>query len=160
MKNWQKLLISIFLCLLAGVVGSIFTDSTMDSWYSTINKPSLVPPNWVFPVVWTTLYILMGIALYLVWSKKPKYQTEKTKIEQSIIVFGLQLVFNVMWTFLFFYLRSPILGLIGIIILWILIMINIIQFSKLSKTATGIMIVYLCWISFATILNIGVLILN
>lgn len=160
LKNWQKLVLSVALCLLAGVVGSIFTSSTMDSWYASLTKPALIPPSWVFPVVWTTLYILMGIALYLVWSKKTKNKTEKTKIDFAIVVFGLHLVFNVLWTFLFFFLKSPIAGLIEIIILWILIFINILQFSKISKTATGILIIYICWISFATVLNTLVLLLN
>lgn len=146
----MKLFISLLLPQLAGLVGSLFTFSAIPTWYATLNKPSFSPPNWVFGPVWTTLYILMGISLYLVWSKG----------KRGVALFKFHLVINALWSILFFGLRSPILGLITIIILWIMILALIKIFWKIDKTASVLLWPYLAWVSFASVLNLAILLLN
>lgn len=146
----MKLFISLLLPQLAGLVGSLFTISAIPTWYATLNKPSFSPPNWIFGPVWTTLYILMGISLYLVWSKGKK----------GVMLFKLHLILNALWSILFFGLRSPMLGLIAIIILWTMILALIKIFWKIDKTASILLWPYLAWVSFATILNLAILLLN
>ena len=150
MKNLIKLLISIIICQLAGGIGSIFTSSSVKTWYLTISKPSFNPPNWVFAPAWTTLFLLMGISLFLVWRKG----------KRGLPIFFIQLFFNILWSVMFFGLKSPLLGLIVIIILWILILLTIIKFFKISKPAGWLLIPYILWVSFATILNFSIFILN
>lgn len=146
----MKLIISLLLPQLAGLVGSLFTFSAIPTWYATLNKPSFSPPNWIFGPVWTTLYILMGISLYLVWSKG----------KRGVALFKFQLVINALWSILFFGLRSPILGLITIIILWTMILALIKIFWKIDKTASVLLWPYLAWVSFASVLNLAILLLN
>lgn len=146
----MKLFISLLLPQLAGFVGSIFTISAIPAWYATLNKPSFSPPNWLFGPVWTTLYILMGISLYLVWSKG----------KQGLMLFKLHLVVNALWSILFFGLRSPILGLVAIIILWIMILALVKIFWKIDRLASILLWPYLVWVSFATVLNFAILVLN
>ena len=155
MKNIFKLVISILIPLIIGFLGSFFTSSSVDSWYTTINKPSFNPPDWIFAPAWTTLYILIGLSFYLVWRK---YFGEDRK--KVIAVYSLQLLFNLLWSMLFFGLKSPLLGLIGIIVLLIFIITNTIVFYKISKIAGYLLIPYLLWVSFASILNFSIFILN
>lgn len=157
MKKIIKLLISIIICQLAGGIGSIFTSSSVKTWYLTISKPSFNPPNWVFAPAWTTLFLLMGISLFLVWSRLAVAPKERRR---AIIIFSVQLFFNILWSIAFFGLKSPLLGLIVIIILWILILLTIIKFFKISKPAGWLLIPYILWVSFATVLNFAILILN
>lgn len=145
----------ILLCLLAGIIGSIFTTSNIPTWYESLNKPSFNPPNWLFAPVWTTLYILMGISAFLIYKKGLKKD-----IKFALGIFGLQLIFNTLWSILFFGLNSPLLGLICIIILWCLIVFTIKLFYKISKTAAYLLIPYIIWVSFATILNYFIWVLN
>lgn len=151
--NYFKLIVSIVLCQMAGVIGSFFTISSVSSWYFELNKPSFNPPSWVFGPVWVTLYFLMGISLYLVWNKSAK----KTL---AITIFGIQLFLNSLWPVLFFGLRNPFFALIEIILLWISILLSIIYFKKISKTAAYLLIPYLLWVSFAGILNFFLFYLN
>lgn len=146
----MKLVISLLLPQFAGLVGSLFTFSAIPAWYTTLNKPSFSPPNWIFGPVWTILYILMGVSLYLVWSKGKK----------GVALFKLHLVVNSLWSILFFGLRSPILGLITIIILWTMILVLIRTFWKINKTASVLLWPYLAWVSFATVLNFAIFTLN
>ncbi|MBC8489997.1 MAG: tryptophan-rich sensory protein [Ignavibacteria bacterium] len=155
MKNTFKLIISILIPLIIGFLGSFFTASSVDSWYATINKPSFNPPGWIFAPVWTTLYILIGLSFYLVWMKN--FGEERKKV---IIVYSMQLLFNLLWSVLFFGLKSPLLGLIDIIILLSFIIANTIIFYKISKTAGYLLIPYLLWVSFASILNFSIFQLN
>jgi len=154
--DFVKLVAAIIMCSLAGAVGSIFTISAIQTWYTALNKPSFAPPNWVFGPAWTTLYILMGISLYIVWEKGIK----KKEIRSAVKVFGVQLGLNAVWSFLFFGLRSPFYGLIGIVLLWLAIVWTMIKFWKISKTATYLLVPYILWVSFATILNLAVWQLN
>jgi tryptophan-rich sensory protein len=149
-----KLVLSIAICQLAGVVGSIFTISAIPTWYAALNKPSFSPPSWVFGPVWLTLYLLMGISLYLVWSIK------KQNKEKARYIFGAQLFLNALWSLVFFGLKSPILGLVNIVALWFMILATIVMFYRISKTAAYLLIPYICWVTIATALNYGVWVLN
>jgi len=155
MKNTFKLIISVLIPLIIGFLGSFFTASSVDSWYTTINKPSFNPPGWIFAPVWTTLYILIGVSFYSVWMKN--FGEERKKV---IIVYSMQLLLNLLWSVLFFGLRSPLLGLIDIIILIAFIIANTIIFYKISKTAGYLLIPYLLWVSFASVLNFSIFLLN
>ena len=154
-KNLLKLIFSIGLCLLAGGVGSIFTASAIPTWYVTLNKPSFSPPNWIFAPVWTSLYILMGISLYLALSGKGKGEREK-----AVRIFGIQLVLNTVWSIIFFGWHNPLFALVDIVALWIAIVLTIKSFYKINKLAGQLLIPYLAWVSFASILNLMIVLLN
>ena len=144
-----KLLVAVSVCLLAGFVGSIFTTPAISTWYITLNKPALNPPNWIFAPVWTTLFILMGISLFLV------LQEDMKKIETKIAIgfFAGQLILNILWSILFFGFHSPLAGLIEVGFLWIAILFTIISFWRVSKVSAILLLPYLFWVSFASILN-------
>ncbi|OEU42547.1 TspO protein [Methanosarcina sp. Ant1] len=154
--NYFKLLVSLFLCQFAGAVGSVFTASSLKDWYILLAKPVFNPPSWVFFPVWTLLYTLMGISLYIVWEKG--LQNKEVKI--GLIIFGIQLFLNSLWSFLFFGLRTPYYAFIEIIFLWITILLTIFQFRKISKTASYLLVPYILWVSFASLLNYYLWILN
>ncbi len=156
MKKYSQLALAIIGCELVGIVSTPFTISAIPTWYRTLNKPFFSPPNWIFGPVWTTLYLLMGISAFIIWQKGLK----KKKVNEAITYFGIQLFLNFIWTFLFFGLRNPLLGLIDIVVLWIFIVLTILKFYRLSKPAAYLLIPYLLWVSFATILNFFILILN
>lgn len=153
-KNLSKFAISIALTLFVGFLGSLFTTPYIQTWYAKINKPSFNPPNSVFGPVWTILFILMGISLAIVWTKK------KAKKERAYFFFGLQLFFNLLWSFTFFKSHSPFLAMIDIVILWFLILQTILEFKKIDKKAAYLLIPYILWVSFASILNFFVWKLN
>jgi len=155
MRKYLKLTMAILLCMLAGAVGAIFTASSVITWYSTLNKPPLTPPNWVFGPAWTTLYVLMGIALWMIWSKGINKKTIP-----ALQPFGAQLALNALWSIAFFGLQNPLYGLLTIMPLWLLIAYTILKFRKLDKTAAYLLVPYLAWVTFATYLNLGVLLLN
>lgn len=155
-QNYLKLFLSIFLCLAAGFIGSVSTASSISGWYSTIIKPPFNPPNWIFGPVWTTLYILMGISLYIVWVNKAKKQEKK----QAITLFSIQLALNTLWSFLFFSFQAPLYAFIEIIILLAFIILTTLSFYKISKPAAYLMVPYILWVTFASILNFSLWILN
>lgn len=150
-----RLIISIVVCQLAGVIGSFFTFPNISTWYAGLVKPSFVPPNWLFAPAWTTLFILMGIALFLVWERR-----ESEYFRPAVYVFSVQLVLNILWSALFFGLQSPFLGFVEIIPLWIAILASIVIFYRVDRRAGYLLIPYICWVSFAAILNYSVWILN
>ena len=150
------LILCIAIPLLAGVVGSFSTISSIPTWYAGLIKPMLTPPNWLFGPVWTTLYILMGIALYLV----VREGTEKKPVQLGIIVFAAQLIVNVLWSLVFFGLQSPLLGLITILVLIALVLATIYFFYQVSRTAAAFLVPYIAWVCIATYLNAMVLVLN
>lgn len=156
MNKFIKLLVSLGVCLGAGFIGSVFTRQSVTTWYQTINKPSFNPPDWIFAPVWTTLFILMGIALFLIWQKG---FTEKDN-KVALYIFVLQLIFNMMWSLAFFGLRSPFLGVVVIVVLWVLILLTILKFFKISKLAGWLLIPYILWVSFASVLNFSIWQLN
>jgi len=155
-RFYIRLVIAVAICQIAAIVGSVFTTPAIPTWYSGLRKPDLAPPNWVFAPVWTVLYLLMGISLFLVWNAG----LGKSNVRKSVVIFGVQLALNIFWSYLFFGLRSPLLGLIGIVVLWIMIVLTIVSFFKVSKVATLLLVPYLLWVSFASYLNYAVLILN
>ena len=154
--NIGKLIGSIAACYGAGAIGSVFTVSKIPTWYTTLEKPEFTPPNTVFMPVWFTLYALMGIAVYLVWRKG--LQTEGVK--SAFVLFWVQLVLNALWSVVFFGYESLIGGFAIILALGIVLLITIIKFFKISKTAGGLLIPYIVWIGIASSLNAGILILN
>jgi benzodiazapine receptor len=149
------LIISLSLPLLAGFIGSYFTTPAIPTWYASLTKPSFNPPAWLFAPVWTTLYLLMGLSLYLIIIKQSK--KSKTK---AYTLFTTQLLLNSLWSILFFGLQNPALALLEIIILLIFIALTIYEFSKLSRPAALLFIPYLLWVSFATLLNFMIYQLN
>jgi benzodiazapine receptor len=151
-----QLLLFIAFCEIAGVIGSLFTTPSIPGWYAGLRKPSLAPPNWVFAPVWTTLYALMGISLFLVWRKR----SEKGLRRVAISAFILQLALNALWSYLFFGLQSPFLGVIGITFLWLAIVVTMVFFSRISKLAPLVLLPYLAWVSFAGYLNYLIFTLN
>ena len=151
-----RLIISIAICLLASAIGSISSYSSIQTWYLTLQKPAFNPPNWVFGPAWITLYLLMGVSLYLVWEKG--LRDRKARI--SVSVFGVQLALNVLWSVLFFGLRSPLYGMVVIVMLWAAIALTILRFMAISKKAGLILVPYIAWVSFAAVLNYYVWILN
>ena len=137
----------------AGGIGAIATMPKITGWYSTLVKPTFNPLNWLFGPVWTLLFLMMGAAFYLVWM-------EGKRIHKALMVFGIQLVLNVLWSFLFFGAESPGLAFVEIIVLWIAIAATILTFERVSKAAAWLLIPYLFWVSFASVLNAAIFQLN
>lgn len=156
MKNIIKLIISIIICELAGIIGSIFTFSAIPTWYAGLIKPDLNPPAWVFGPVWTTLYALMGIALFLVWRK----DWDRSDVRKALSVFGIQLVLNTLWSIIFFGLHSPPWAFVDIAAMWLSIIWTMILFYKISKPAMWLLLPYILWVSFASYLNLMLWMLN
>lgn len=150
MNKFLKLFLAILLCQGAGLIGSIFTINSVTTWYSTLEKPFFNPPPWIFGPVWTILYLLMGISLYLVWGNK--------KI--TLKWFWIQLILNSLWSILFFGLKNPALAFLEIIFLWLAIVLTIQSFWKYNRNAAWLLIPYLLWVSFAGILNLSIALLN
>jgi translocator protein len=149
-------LVCILIPVVSGALVGILTMSGVTDWYSTLNKPWFTPPDYVFGPVWTVLYILMGISLYLVISQGWENETVKT----GVILFAAQLVVNLLWSLIFFGLHSPLAALACIVVLLGLIVAAIITFSRLSKPAAVLLVPYLAWVCIATALNAGVVLLN
>ncbi len=156
MKNLLKLILSIVICQIAGVIGSIFTINSINNWYFDLSKPSLNPPNWIFGPVWITLYVMMGISLFLIWQKG----LDSKRNKNVVFLFIIQLVFNTLWSIIFFGFHQILPAVVVIIILWLLIFSCIFSFKPISKTAAYLLIPYLLWVSFASYLNISIYILN
>lgn len=155
MKKARLLVISLFLTFIAASVGSVFTFKSISTWYITLNKPFFNPPNWIFSPVWTALYILMGLSLYLVWiSKKSLIQ------KKGMNYFFIQLALNTLWSILFFGLQNPLIAFLEIVVLWYFIYLTIKYFSKVNKTSAYLLYPYLAWVSFASLLNLSIVILN
>jgi benzodiazapine receptor len=154
--NLKRLAASVALCVLVGIVGSIFTTPSIGGWYAGLTKPAFNPPGFIFGPVWTILYVMMGIALYLVWQKKANKQLKKSAFK----IFGIQLALNFLWSIIFFGFHSPGIALIEIILLWLSIFLTIRAFSKVDKISSYILYPYLLWVSFASILNLSIVILN
>ncbi|MFH1990253.1 MAG: tryptophan-rich sensory protein [Patescibacteria group bacterium] len=160
--NYKRLIISLALPQLAGMVGSLFTTSAIPTWYAVLQRPSFSPPNWVFGPVWVLLYILMGISVYLVWSSYAKAtdgQRRRT-IKIALGIFGVQLFLNAIWSIIFFGLKSPGWAFVDIILLWLAILATIIVFSKISRPAMLLLLPYILWVSFAGYLNYSIWTLN
>jgi tryptophan-rich sensory protein len=155
-QSYPKLAAAVLFCVIAGSLGSLVTVTGPGSWYAELEKPFFTPPGWVFAPVWITLFILMGIALYLVWESG----TEHRQVRTALGLFGVQFALNITWSFLFFGLRSPLLGLIDIVILWVMIVATIASFYRVRTTAAYLLIPYIAWVSLATALNGAIYFLN
>jgi tryptophan-rich sensory protein len=155
-RNILKLVISIVACQCAGLIGSIFTMPAIPTWYETLAKPSFTPPNWLFAPAWVTLYVLMGVAVFLVWRKGLGIKNVKA----ALIIFLVQLVLNVLWSAIFFGAKSLVGGAVVIVLLWIAILFTILRFFKISTVAGGLLIPYILWVTFASALNISILALS
>ena len=151
-----KLAMILILCQLAGIIGSFFTRPAIAGWYAALRKPSFTPPGWVFAPVWTLLYLLMGVAAYLVWRKG----WGKNQVRQALILFGVQLMLNALWSYVFFGLRSPLAGFIDISVLAMVLIFTIQSFFKVSKPAGALLIPYFLWIAFASGLNLTIWLWN
>lgn len=154
--NVVKLIVSILVCQIAGVIGGVFTASSVETWYATLSKPAFNPPNWLFSPVWITLYALMGIALFLVWRRG--FPAEG--VRSAISLFAVQLGLNTIWSILFFGLQWPLIAFIEILVLWGFILITLLKFAKISKAAGFLLVPYLLWVSFASVLNFFLWYLN
>jgi benzodiazapine receptor len=155
-REIPRLIISLLIVFVAGGIGTLFTLSQIPTWYSALSKPAWAPPNWIFGPVWTSLYVLIGIALFLVWREG----INKKEVKLALIIFAVQLILNILWSVVFFGLNSLLGGLIVIILLWIAILTNIIAFYRVSKPAGLLLIPYIIWVSIASYLNYSVYILN
>ncbi len=147
---------SVLLCNCAGLLGSLFTTTGPGSWYSTLIKPAFNPPSWIFAPVWTLLYILMGISLYLVIMEGMKGRD----VRIPLLIFAIQLILNILWSYAFFGLESTFFGLLVILILWISIVATMILFYPVRKAAAWLLVPYILWVSFATILTYTIYSLN
>lgn len=155
MNKIIKLLFLILICEGVGFLGTIFTIPSISTWYMTLNKAPFNPPPWIFGPAWTTLYFLMGLSLFLVLQKKLKKQKNFL-----IILFSTQLFLNFLWSVIFFGMHLPQIALLEIIFLWVSIALLIIDFWKFSKPAAILLVPYILWVSFASILNLFVVLLN
>ncbi|MDO8261322.1 MAG: TspO/MBR family protein [Candidatus Magasanikbacteria bacterium] len=156
LKDYRNLFLSILICNLAGAIGSIFTMPAIDSWYSNLVKPALNPPSWVFGPVWTTLYILMGVAAFIVYN----HGWKKVEVKIALSIFGFQLILNTLWSIIFFGFQNPGLAFVEVVLLWTMIVLTIVSFSKISKKAAILLVPYLLWVSFASYLNLSLFLLN
>jgi tryptophan-rich sensory protein len=147
---WSLILL-IAVCLLTGVLGSLATSTSVNSWYVELSKPSWTPPSWVFGPAWTILYIMMAIAAWLVWRKG--YTAD---VRFALTLFGVQLLVNGLWSYLFFGLRWPGGALVDIAVLWVAIAATAIAFSRVSPPAAWLLLPYLAWVSFAMALNLEI----
>jgi len=148
--------IAVSLCVLIGFLSSIATQTSISTWYVTLKKPSFTPPNWLFAPVWSILYILMGIAAGIVWSKGFYHKWVKT----ALYHFGFQLLLNAAWSIFFFGMRNPLIALVDILALFILLLFTIKWFKVVNSTAAYLLIPYLIWVAFATALNFSIWQLN
>ena len=151
-----RLLICIAACELIGYLGSFFTRPAIPTWYAWLKKPSFAPPNWLFGPMWVTLYLLMGIAAYLVWNKG----VAQPGVWPALAAFAVQLLLNAAWSPVFFGLRSPLAGVLVIVLLWLAILLTIVLFWKISLPAALLLLPYILWVTLASALNISIYLLN
>ncbi|QUH23094.1 tryptophan-rich sensory protein [Methanobacterium alkalithermotolerans] len=143
-------------CLLVGGISGFFTTGAVDTWYPSLVKPDWNPPSWLFGPVWTILYALMGVAAFLIYREG----FEKKEVKIALGIFSVQLGLNFLWSILFFNYKNLFASFVEIVVLWVAILATIISFYRISRPAALIMIPYLLWVSFATILNYTILVLN
>jgi len=153
--DW-RLAVSILACEAVGASGSLFTTPAIPEWYANLAKPDLAPPNWIFAPVWTALFALMGVALFLVWREK----TSLKKVRAALFAFFLQFLLNVAWSAIFFGLRLPGWAFAEIIFLLAAIILTIVLFRRVSRAAAWLLIPYLAWVGFASYLNLMIWRLN
>lgn len=157
MNKYLKIIYCVAICLAVGYLSSKVTQSSITTWYPEIKKPRFNPPNWVFAPVWTMLFIMMGIAAGMVWNK---LESKKELVKKGLLFFTIQLLLNALWSYLFFGLNNILLALIEIILLWLVIYETYHIFKQIDKRASYLLIPYLAWVGFATILTGSIFWLN
>lgn len=155
-SNFFKLFCAIAIAESAGIIGSIFTIPAISSWYLTLEKPLLSPPNWIFGPVWMLLYLLMGIASFLILQKGFK----RKDVKIALAVFALQLALNAIWSVIFFGFKNPFFALLEIVVLWAAILGTVLVFMRVSRVAATLLLPYMLWVSFAVYLNYAIWRLN
>jgi translocator protein len=156
MKRAIGILVFVLVCEGAGIIGSLFTRPSIPGWYAGLVKSPFNPPNWLFAPVWTALFALMGVSAYLVFEKRHA----KKEVRKAMAVFFTQLVFNMLWSIVFFGAHMILAAVIVIAALWAMILATIVLFNRISKAAAYLLIPYILWVSFATVLNISLYVLN
>ncbi|MEK7159830.1 MAG: TspO/MBR family protein [Patescibacteria group bacterium] len=155
-SDYVKLVVAIAVSELAGIIGAVFTAPSIPIWYDGLIKPILNPPSWIFGPVWTTLYLLMGIAAFIVWKKG----LNRKEVKVALAIFLVQLILNSFWSIIFFSWHNLTAALVEIIFLWLAIVANIIVFYKISKPAGWLLVPYILWVSFAMYLTFALWLLN
>ena len=157
MQKIARIVLVVTTCLVIGYLSGTVTRESITTWYPTLVKPIFNPPNWIFAPVWTLLYAMMGVAGGIIWNH---LETNKEQVKKAFAFFIIQLALNALWSYLFFGLHNPLLALLEIIILWLMIFETYVQFKSINKLAGWLLIPYLAWVSFATILNSSIWWLN
>ncbi len=159
MRNKKKifnLLLFIILPQIAGAIGAFFTIPAIKEWYGALQKPSFSPPNFVFAPVWTILYFLMGVASYLIFEKGEN----RGEVRRVLEIYFIHLFLNTLWSILFFGLKSPLLGFLAILVLWVFVLFLTVNFYRINRTSGILFYFYFLWVSFASLLNFAIVILN
>lgn len=156
MEKFIKIALAVLICVSLGYLSGTVTRESVTTWFLTLEKPFFNPPNWVFAPVWTLLYIMMGFAAGLVWTSN----ADEKLVKKGLGFFAIQFALNMAWSYIFFGLRNPFLAFIEIILLWLMIWETFVVFRKINKTAAYLLIPYIAWVSFATILNASIWWLN
>lgn len=157
MNKITRILTVVVTCLCIGYFSGIITRESIEVWYPTLVKPGFNPPNWIFAPVWSTLYVMMGIAAGMVWNR---IETDRINVRKGLQFFAIQLALNFLWSYLFFGLHNPLLALVELIVLWLMIFETYVVFKKVDKIAGMLLLPYLAWVSFAGILNAAIFWLN
>ena len=157
MNKISRIAIVVIICLAVGYLSGMVTRASITTWYPTLVKPSFNPPNWIFAPVWTSLYVMMGVAAGLIWNQ---ITTQKAAVTKALQFFTIQLVLNALWSYLFFGLHNLMLATIEVVLLWLMIFETYSQFAKINKTASYLMLPYLAWVSFASVLTASIWWLN
>ena len=157
MSKYLRIIYCVAICLVVGYLSSITTQSSINTWYPTLIKPSFNPPNWLFAPVWTLLFIMMGIAAGMIWNH---LENQRELVKKALLFFTVQLLLNALWSYLFFGLNNVLLALIEVILLWLVIYETFHIFKKIDKKAAYLFIPYLIWVAFAAVLNGSIYYLN
>ena len=157
MNKISRIAIVVIICLAVGYLSGMVTRASITTWYPTLVKPSFNPPNWIFAPVWTSLYVMMGVAAGLIWNQ---ITTQKVAVTKALQIFAIQLILNALWSYLFFGLHNLMLATIEVVLLWLMIFETYSQFAKINKTASYLMLPYLAWVSFASVLTASICWLN
>ena len=156
MKKFFRLVLFISVSQAAGLIGAIATTPAIPGWYADLNKPFFTPPGWLFGPVWILIYFLMGISAYLIYERGFK----KDEVKNALYLFGTQLGLNTLWSFIFFGYKLPFLAFAEIVILWLFIKLTIKAFLKINRLAGYLMIPYLFWVTYASVLNLAIAVMN
>jgi tryptophan-rich sensory protein len=154
-KDWIALLACLMLCAFVGFAGSRFSRDALADWYPVLRKPDLNPPNWLFAPIWTILYLVMGVAAWMIWRASPA-----PHVTSALIIFVVQLALNFFWSVVFFHWRRPDAAFIDLLLMWLAIVATIIAFAAVRPVAAVLLVPYLAWVTFAGYLNGGIWRLN